>query len=442
MQKPFNLKNLEADKIVLLGLFMLALLIAYLIVCVESAIVFSEPIELAHTGLSVSIPIGNGWQTKKQWQYQYNGYLLSSNLSINSNRPAASVYCQYLLYAEATPPEMWLKEKADAIDGKILESGRDEIRTLSVYWTHIAKPQLYLDIFLGTAELPNNRRLNIEVHNQMTSDLGLGEKVFKELLKRLDFEDNQLLKAGIDIVTSIKDKGINSFLENQNNQNYFLIKDSGQQTIGFMIGILIDSDRDAPFNIQAASHIYGRQLTEQATLFRCKNNIDEFVWQSESNNKAGRNHIEIVQNQGGIVEVTDALAQSRSRYSVSPATIPDIFLEQILYQMLESHKQEIIVDSVSAEGKIIPTLISIVEEQKDVAVGTNADVVARLEFLDGRGFNQTFYLNDNRQITAVTIQQEKRFSLESTSIENIESQFPDRADFIAQSNRMLGQEKL
>jgi hypothetical protein len=66
----------------------------------------------------------------------------------------------------------------------------------------------------------------------------------------------------------------------------------------------------------------------------------------------------------------------------------------------------------------------------------------RLEFLDGRGFNQTFYLNANRQITAITIQQEKKFSLESTSIENIESQFPERADFIAQSNRMLGQEKL
>ena len=336
----------------------------------------------------------------------------------------------------------WLKQKAAAINGKILESGRDEIQTLSVYWTHIVNSQLYPDIFLGTAELPNNRRLNIEVYNQMISDLDLAEKVFKELLKHMNFEDNQLLKDGIDIVTSIKDKGINSFLENRNKQKYFFIKDSDQRTIGFMIDILVDSDRDAPFNIQAASHIYGEQLAEQASLFRCKNDLDEFFWQSETNKDSGRNRIEIELKQGGVMEITDAQAQSRTRYSAGPATIPDIFLEQILFQMLESHKLQIIVDIVSADGKIIPTLISIFEKKQNVNVGTTADVAARLEFLDGRGFNQTFYLNDNRQITSVTIQQEKRYSLESTSIENIENQFPNRADFIAQSNRLLGQNKL
>src|SRR4030042_5158791 len=169
MHRKLDLKNLEADKIALLGLFVLALLIAHIIVSVKSAIVFSEPIELAHTGLSISIPSGHGWQSKKQWQYQHNTYTLSSNFTSGSDRPTPWAYCQYLLAAEAISPQRWFEQKAAEIDGTVVEVHQEQINALTIDWIHIEKPESLLDDFLGTIELPNRRRVNIEGSHRMTS---------------------------------------------------------------------------------------------------------------------------------------------------------------------------------------------------------------------------------------------------------------------------------
>ena len=438
MNRKINLKKLEADKIALLGLFIFALLIAHFIVSVKSAIIFSEPIELAHTGLSVSVPLGNGWRSEKQWQYQQNKYILSSNFSAGSDNPTALVYYKYLLADEAIAPQRWFEQKAAEIDGTIVEINQEQIDALTIDWVHIEKPEVPFDGFFGTIELPNNRRLNIEVRHRMTSEIDLGEKVFRQLLSHLNYEDNQLLNAGIEVVTSIKTEGIDNFLDNQNRQRYFFIKDSGRQTIGFMIDVLIDSEQDAPYNIQAAGHLYGRQLSEQATRFRCRNNLDEFIWQSETSSPSGRNRREVILDENGIMEVVDSKTQTKSRCLISPASIPDIFTEQILRRMLEISAKNLIVDIIDSDGKIVPTLASVIEITEDMTAGQEAVYAFKLDFMDGRGFSQTVYLDDKRQITGATIEQDKRYILESTSIENIKREFPKRADFISQINNLLG----
>lgn len=434
MDRKFNLRNLEADKIVLLGLFVLSLLIAHLIVSVKTAIVLSEPIELAHTGLSVSIPVGKGWRSEKLWQYHQNVYTLSSNFIIGGDRPTALGYCLYTLTAETAAPQKWFEQKAAEIDGKIIETNQERINALTIDWAHIEKPELLRDTFLGMIELPNNRRLSIEVTHQITSEFDLAEKIFRQIISSINFEDNQLLKAGIELVSEIKGKGIDSFLDYQSRQANFFIKEPGQQTIGFMIDILIDSDQDAPFNIRAAGHIYGENLREQATLFRCKNNFAEFVWQSETNSITGRNDTEITLDEAGILTILDSEAQTISRYHLSPAAIPDVFAEQLFRQMIESNVKKSIVEIIDADGKITPTLASVIEDEENVTASEDAAYVIKLEFLDGQGFYQIVYLNDKRQITKVIIQQNKRYILESTSIEDIAREFPDRADFISQRN--------
>jgi len=44
----------------------LALSAAHLVVALKSAVLLSEPIELPHGGLSVSVPMGNGWYSEKK----------------------------------------------------------------------------------------------------------------------------------------------------------------------------------------------------------------------------------------------------------------------------------------------------------------------------------------------------------------------------------------
>ena len=429
MSENFRLKRFETDKIALLGLFVLALLAAYILVLVKSALIFSEPIELTHLGLSVSMPVGHGWHSEKQWRYHKNTYTLSSNFAVSSDKPIAVAYCQYMLAPEAMSPKMWYEQKAVEVEGAVIEMDQEQINGLTVDWAHIERPELLLSIFLGTTELPNDRRLNIEVH-QFTNDIDFAEVVFRQIIESLSFKGDQRIENGIEVVNSIKDKGLDSFLEGQNQQGYFLIKNSDEQKIGFIIDVLTDSDSDASFNIQAAGHLYGRGIREQATLFRGTNNLGEFIWQSETSGTVGISHLEVILDEEGIMTVGEVRARSKTRYRLSSAAIPDIFIEQLMNQFIESRMKQIIIDMIDADGKITPTLVFVVEDKESYSVDEDTAYVVQLEFLDGQGFSEVIFLNDRKHITKVKIQQNKSFIIEETSREVLLQEFPERADFI------------
>lgn len=434
MNGDFRLKKFETDKIALLGLFVLALLAAYILVSVKSALIFSEPVELAHLGLSASMPLGNGWHTDKQWRYSKNTYTLSSNFAVSSDKPIAIAYCQYLLAPEDIPPKIWYEQVAVEVEGAVIEMNQEQVNGLTVDWAHIERPDVFLSIFAGTAKLPNDRRVNIEVR-QFTNDVDCAEDVFRRIIESLAFEDDRRIKSGIEVVNSIKDKGLDSFLGDRSRQGYFLIKNAQERTIGFVIDVLTDFNDDALFNIHAAGHLYGRGIREQATLFRGTNNLGEFVWQSETNGTMGINNLEIILDKDGIMTVGEAKRRIKTRYHLNSAAIPDIFMEQLVNQFIESGPKQIIVDIIDADGKITPTVIFVVEDKDAFPDGEDAAYVVQLEFLDGKGYSEKIFLNDRGHITKVKIQQNKIFIIEKTSREILLREFPERADFIVQMNK-------
>ena len=423
MNNTYEMKKYSADKIALLGLFVLALLIARFITASRSAVVLTEPIELNHTGLSVSIPAGNGWRTKKQWRYQQNNFALRSDFVPVSGSIKAQVNCRYFLAVPDTDPQVRFKQKAASIDGVITETNRIQTGPLTVDWVHIEKPETLSDIFFGTARLPDNRQLDIEVL-QTTGDTDLAERAFKAVTESLKFEDNQLLKAGTEIITQIKNMGLNHFLDSrfenrlqndpalydQNQQSFFLVKNSARQTLGFMTNVFRNSDRVLPLNIEAASFSYirGRYPREQTTLFQSDNSFDEFIWEIQTTSLTGRWVIEIVLNQGEIITVNKLNPRAKEEsYQLNPAAIPKVLLEPVFRQMLDSEHNKFIVDVIGADGTVVPALVSKIDtEQK-------GRYIFRLRFLDGRGF------------------------FEHTTMENILKQFPEWADYILQKNRLL-----
>ncbi len=439
MNETYGTRKLGADKIVLLGLFIVALLTARLIVALKSALSLSEPIQLPRTGLSVSMPTGNGWRSEKQWKHQENIFTLSSNFALGSGRPTARAHCQYLLAAQTTTPQIRFTQKAFELDGEIVETGQAQTDTLTIDWAHINKPEVLLSTFLGTAELPNNRQLDIEVR-QITGDAELTERAFKRIVKSVNFKDNQLLKAGAEIVAKIKSKGLESLLDNQNQQAFFLIKDSTRRTIGFTVDVLIDSGRNAQSNIRAAGLFYikGPRPLEQGTSFQCSNNLNEFVYKSETHSRAGRSGTEITLDEPGVMTVRkfDAGPEEKN-YRLNPAAMPDILLDQLLRQMLDSNKKEMVVDLIEADGKITPMFISGIEAKEDVTTAEEAAYVIKRELLDGRGFSEHIYFDDKKQIYKRLVQQDDIYILEGTTIEDIVREFPERAEYILQKDKML-----
>ena len=189
MDKTYDIKKIGGDKIALLGLFVVALLIARFIVASKSALILSEPIILARAGLSVSMPSGNGWKSEKRWEYHENAssFSLSSSFAPGSGKPTAWAHCRYLLAAETTTPQMRFEQRASEVDGVIIKTDRMQIDTLTIDWVHIQKPRTSLSFLLGTAKLPNNHQLDIEVH-QIIGDFEMAELAFKGIVKSLNFK--------------------------------------------------------------------------------------------------------------------------------------------------------------------------------------------------------------------------------------------------------------
>jgi len=207
MDKTYDIQKIGGDKIALLGFFAVSLLIARTIVISKSAILLSEPIILPDTGLSVSMPQGNGWKSEKKWRSYENGFSLRSRFARGSRSPSAEAHCRYVKGTETTDLQSLFERKAFDVKGEIVKVDQIYKDTLTFDWTLIENPKISLIFIFGTAKLTYNRRLDIEVQ-QIMNDPEMAERVFKKIVNNLNFEENQLLVSGAsdDIITTFPER--------------------------------------------------------------------------------------------------------------------------------------------------------------------------------------------------------------------------------------------
>jgi hypothetical protein len=200
MDKTYNIRKIGGDKIALLGLFIVSLIIARMIVVSKSAILLSEPILLTRSGLSVSMPQGNGWKSEKQWKSYENGFSLRSSFTLGTRNPTAKVQCSYIVATETTDLKRLFARKALEVEGEIINAGQIYKDSLTFDWTVIENRKISLIAIFGTAKLSHNSRLDIEVQQIMGNSAinvsEMAELVFKQIIANLNFKENQLLVSG------------------------------------------------------------------------------------------------------------------------------------------------------------------------------------------------------------------------------------------------------
>ena len=366
-------------------------------------------------------------------------FTISSLFPVGSDKPTTWANCRYLLSAKMTAPQLRFEQIAAEIDAVIVETGQTQAGGITIGWARIDKPEFLFTVFYGTARLPDNRQLDIEVRH-IASEGRFAEQAFQGIIESLKFEDNELLETGTEIVTQIKTRGLAGFLDNQNRQAYFLVKDESKRTLGFITDVLVDSGTETQRNIRSAGLFYmkGQNSFEQATSFQCSNSLEEFVYRSELSSKADRRGTEIMQKKAGEIIVRRFQAELQEKiYRLNPAATPDIFLDLLLLQMLESDKDRIIVDLIEANGKIIPTLIAAVVAAEDLNADEDTAYVFELELLDGRGFIERIYMNDRKQIYKRLARQDNEYILERTDAKSIAIEFPEYAEFVLRNNQIL-----
>lgn len=203
----YKIRKVGGDKIALLSLFVLSLLIARIIVVSKSAILLSEPIQLSRSGLSVSMPEGNGWESEKQWGFLRNGFALRSVFTFGSRRPTAEARCVYLLDNQISNPQTLFEQKAFEAEGQIVKMDQITKETLTFDWVQIENPQKSLIIIYGTAKLPQNHRFDIEV-KQIMNDPWMAERAFKKIIDNLNYEGSLIVETGDRIITQIENEEI------------------------------------------------------------------------------------------------------------------------------------------------------------------------------------------------------------------------------------------
>ncbi len=436
MNGTYETRKSVGAKVAFLGLFVAAILAARLIVALRSAVVLSEPIALTHAGLSVSMPDGNGWRSAKRWEYKENSLVLGSIFAPGSGRPIGSARCRYVFAAETTTPQVRFEQERLEVGGKIVKTDLTQIGAIAVDWVHIQERSVSFNMFFGTAELPYNRQIEIEVW-ESTGNVDSAERVFRRITESLGLTDSPLLDAGSQVIAEMKGKGLDSFLDNQNRQTLFLIKDVREQALGFTADVLIDSGKATPLNIEAAGLYYigGFYAREQMMSFESDNRFDRFSWKSETV-AASRRGTKISLDETGTLTITKFGEQlQENRYRRSPVAIPGTLLEQLLRQMLDSDKKEIIVDLIEPGGRIIPTYISGIETE-DIAPQEEVWRMVKLTPLDGRGFFQWVYLDDQKQISKILVREEEIYIYERADAEEAARLFPERAEYILQSDKL------
>jgi hypothetical protein len=193
-------------------------------------------------------------------------------------------------------------------------------------------------------------------------------------------------------------------------------------------------------NIQIADMIYmrGRFAQEQVLFFETNNDLSRFNWKNEINTPSGARGTELTMDNANITAVIKTVnGQEVFAYPCGDA-IPEIFLEQVLAQMLSDSIDEVIVDIIDSEGKIIPTLISALPDQSVLPGKTN---VFSIRLLDDRGFSELRTLDNKNQILYRQLQHDN-MTVERTNADELIKQFPQQADYIRQRNNLMNEKQL
>jgi len=431
MLDNLDTKKYAADKIALLGLLVISLLIASLIVRLKSKIEFSEPIILKRTGLAIPLPTGNRWRSSNKWKFRKNTITLRTSYFSNSRNPIIDTYCIYNLAAEKQSTDDIFNKKALSLAGSVARTGKTHSGNLDISWAHILTQHPF-PLFFATITLPENRRLDIEVYYVKRPELA--EQLLQSIINKIKFEDNQLLKTGSEFVTDIKKTGIGSLVQNQNYQNYFLIKDAANDTIGFSMDLLTAADTNILLNIQVESLVY-RDNYEQQTSFESDDKFENFTWkskttwESETANLAGTSDSVITFNDELMIVGNFDPNAKKQHYQPGPAAIPDVFFDLILTKLIDFHYEKIFIDIIEAEGKITPILISKMPQSSN----ENSRYVLKIESMDEKQSYQLAYLNDKKQIIKRVLLYEG-FTLEATTVENILKLVPESTEYILKQN--------
>ena len=419
-----NLKKYSTDKVAFFALLLLGLLIAQVIVKSRSRIKLCEPVSLVNTGLSVQIPEDNGWE-RTDWLYSENSFNLFSTLKLNS-KPAASVQWQYLLTPVEDGPAEQIRQKALRYNGQIADTYQKNTGSLVMDCGYIIISGKIGAVFFGVINVGQHRTLTLEV----TQRAGLGniaEDVFGAVAESISFTDNKLLETGAEFVSNFKDGRINNVLYGEGIQNYLLIKDKDEKVSGFIaenLALTQDSNNQTTISSVSMYSIDGPAGGSEQSVFSGGVFLDAFHWVSRDFDVQGNIKIATditLDEQGVVVRIPTLPSKRASRFALGAAMIPEVILEPILIEFLDSDIEQIILDLILSRGVVVPVFISKIN---DTELPEGATYAIKIDFLNEEQNCHMMYFDNYKNLVHINIHGRANYHIERAGKEAILEKFP------------------
>ncbi|MFA5553814.1 MAG: hypothetical protein WCZ89_04440 [Phycisphaerae bacterium] len=425
-------RKIGADKIFLLGLFALSLLIAHIIVKSRTGIILSSPIELPNSGLSIPLPEKNGWQTQKNWRYEQNNFTLNAFFKPGIAGVSANVQCTYVLADERESIQVWLEQRAREYLGNIKQQDQKQVGDLKFDWILLSDEQDYANILIATAQLPHGRWLDIEILDT-TLESNEAVRIFKAVVSGINFENNELLAAGIEAVEYIKNTGLNSLVETQEEVRYFLIKkDAGGEDMGFSMEYTLLTEANRSIEMVGYLYVKSQRAREEASLFQSDSHIDRFFWNSKASNGRISSSVELNLTERYILTEIGTTAQGfERRHFLSKAAIPRAVMETLFKILFKQEKTSVIVDIIYSQGMVRPVLVTLetkIENSKTVHL-------AKVQHLENLRNGEEYYFDDQMILDKIIIRQDTDILLERSTMDELLQKFPEREDVIIERSQ-------
>jgi hypothetical protein len=437
--------NHIAKTIALPALLVISLLTARLVMHSKTGLRLSPPIELNRSGLSVSMPSGNGWQCEEKWSFEDSNFIVSS-ISGTGLNDMSYAQCRYLLVGGTETPQERLSQKYS--ETKLIVTGQSTEDSLTVNWATI-NTDSGVEIILGICDLADGRQLEIEVL-QSASEQNPAKDIFEKIIESIRFSDNGLLRAGARLISDIRDHGLDITPGDSSKTptSLFTIADSHNRTIGFTMDAMVLVKKDANTTIDAADYYYlkGTAVNEQVSFFHGSTDLRQFAWQVKTSSRMGNKGVEMSAD-SGILSVRRLQARSpftkrtdrdTGEYELGETAVPDIILEPVLIKALDSNEQAFVIDIIRSDGDIIPAYI---EKYPPIKGQTDSNSI-RLELQDGRNHSQQTYYNSEKKPAKIVLTQESTYTLNRTDVNEIATIFPERANLVNDKKQLLDREGL
>jgi hypothetical protein len=430
----------------------IALLLGKLLMMSLSGATFSEPIELEYAGISVAVPTGIQWESQEQWRYGNNSFYLTSTLRNAQGRPSGSLLCRFLLESTALTLDELLSQKISEFSTEANERGYIEKGDFIIQWVNIKIPESYYEMYYGIGRLPSNHLIEIEV--QKIDPEFNANAIFEDVLKKLRLEQIPPLQAGIDIIEQMKSKGTDPLLNEFDSPSAFVIIDSQSNPVGFTLEVFSKPQEKESLVFESEVLYYLRDPYShwESASFYGNMNITEYIWRSERITSRRKGEFQTTLNKNGIITLTMlSVPPEEKTYQSSFSSIPEVFSDMLVSYILESEIEQVYIEVIESNGKIIPLAIFRIEP--DIAKPGLEKTASALQinFLDESGLSQKIYFDESgktmREILIVPVSRRGLLSSSSnqeiltfvrSTAENLVTQFPEQAEQILQKISKIG----